>query len=325
MSNIRCTFALIPNRRSYLLQASMPLQNWLLLRQIYKTRMCTSFRVSLYLADVAMTLDALGELQEVRLTLHTLHGEAIVSSRDAARLSIQTPVPDTLLEKTSPAKIYQPHDEVVKNRKGRKKMLADDCECCCESVRLRDKVPRGAYVECSTPCPHAFTGKHIILYPVSVGCAHMNVTENGKEGVDFTTGCLEEPFDIIPVDFGGEVTAGYPDFPEGSAAACKEVSGPLDLNAPDIIYAAEDVKAINQFHRDIMQTIQHSLGTCAMKSEAGQGVIGARPNVYSTLNMNIADTSISTLNVGTKMYSMALLIGGRAAIVIAEDLGINCV
>ncbi|KAG2088378.1 uncharacterized protein F5147DRAFT_587704, partial [Suillus discolor] len=54
--------------------------------------------------------------------------------------------------------------------------------------------------------------------------------------------------------YRGEVTAGYPDFPEGSAAACKEASGPVDLNAPDIIYTAEDDKAINQFHRDISKS-----------------------------------------------------------------------
>jgi alcohol oxidase len=74
------------------------------------------------------------------------------------------------------------------------------------------------------------------------------------------------PSDIVPLDFGykktreilrrmasyrGEVAAGHPNFPEGSAAACREASGPVDLNAPDIVYTTEDDKAIDQFHRDI--------------------------------------------------------------------------
>jgi alcohol oxidase len=74
------------------------------------------------------------------------------------------------------------------------------------------------------------------------------------------------PSDIVPLDFGykktreifrrmasyrGEIAVGHPDFPEGSAATCREASGPVDLNAPDIVYTAEDDEAISQFHRDI--------------------------------------------------------------------------
>lgn len=73
------------------------------------------------------------------------------------------------------------------------------------------------------------------------------------------------PSDIIPLNFGykklreifrrmpsyrGEVPAGHPCFPEGSAAVCGETCGPVDLNAPDIIYTAEDDEAIDKFHRD---------------------------------------------------------------------------
>ncbi|KAG1746078.1 GMC oxidoreductase-domain-containing protein [Suillus lakei] len=188
------------------------------------------------------------------------------------------------------------------------------------------------------PPRNYITAGYYTLYPVSVGSVHINVTENGKEGMDFTTGFLDDPSDIVPLDFGykktrelfrrmssyrGEVAVGHPDFPEGSAAACREVPGPVDLNAPDIIYTAEDDEAINQFHRDITQTTWHSLGTCAMKSEAEQGVVDARLNVYGVLNLKVADMSISPLNVGTNTYSTALLIGERAAMIIAEDLGIN--
>ncbi|KAG2342547.1 FAD/NAD(P)-binding domain-containing protein [Suillus weaverae] len=118
------------------------------------------------------------------------------------------------------------------------------------------------------------SASYFTLYPLSVGSVHINITENGKEGMDFTTGFLDDPSDIVPLDFGykktreifrrmasyrGEVAAGHPDFPEGSAAACREASGPVDLDAPDIVYTAEDDEAINKFHRDIVQTAWHSV------------------------------------------------------------------
>ncbi|KAG1849310.1 GMC oxidoreductase-domain-containing protein [Suillus tomentosus] len=184
------------------------------------------------------------------------------------------------------------------------------------------------------------TASYYTLYPVSVGSVHINLTENNKEGMDFTTGFLDDSSDIVPLDFGykktreifrrmasyrGEVAADHPDFPEGSAAACGEASGPVDINAPDIVYTAEDDEAISQFHRNIVQTAWHPLGTCAMKSEADHGVVDARLNVYGVSNLKVADMSISPLNVGTNTYSTALLIGERAAMIIAEDLGIDCV
>lgn len=50
--------------------------------------------------------------------------------------------------------------------------------------------------------------------------------------------------------YRGEIPAGHPHFPEGSAAACGETVGPVDLNAPDIAYTAEDDEAIDKFNRD---------------------------------------------------------------------------
>jgi hypothetical protein len=49
--------------------------------------------------------------------------------------------------------------------------------------------------------------------------------------------------------YRGEVPARHPRFPEGSAAACGEACGPVDLNAPDIVYTAEDDAAIEQYCR----------------------------------------------------------------------------
>ncbi|KAG1768033.1 GMC oxidoreductase-domain-containing protein [Suillus placidus] len=180
---------------------------------------------------------------------------------------------------------------------------------------------------------------YFTLYPRSVGSIHIKPGENGKEDLDFTTGYLDDPSDIVPLNFGykkmreifrrmpsyrGEVTSGHPCFPEGSAAVCSESSGPVDLDAPDIIYTAEDDEVIDKFHRDCVQTSWHSLGTCAMKPESDQGVVDARLNVYGVAGLKVADMSIAPKNVGTNTYSTALLIGEKAAVIIAEDLSMYC-
>jgi alcohol oxidase len=177
------------------------------------------------------------------------------------------------------------------------------------------------------------------LYPASTGSVHIKLDENGQEGINFNAGYLDDPSDIVPLNFGykkmreifrrmpsyrGEVPIGHPCFPEGSAAVCGETTGPVDLNVPDIIYTAEDDEAIDRYHRDRVQTTWHSLGTCAMKPRADQGVVDARLNVYGVTNLKVADMSIAPKNVGTNTYSTALLIGEKAAMIIADELGIEC-
>ncbi|KAG1791476.1 glucose-methanol-choline oxidoreductase [Suillus subaureus] len=61
-----------------------------------------------------------------------------------------------------------------------------------------------------------------------------------------------------------------------------------------------------------------------MKSRADQGVVDARLNVYGVTNLKVADLSIVPKIVGTNTYSTALLVGEKAAMIIAEDLGIKC-
>ncbi|KAJ8597338.1 hypothetical protein M405DRAFT_555004 [Rhizopogon salebrosus TDB-379] len=124
--------------------------------------------------------------------------------------------------------------------------------------------------------------------------------------------------------YRGEVPARHPRFPEGSAAACGEASRPVDLNALDIAYTAEDDAAIEQYCHSNTHTTWHSLGTCAMKPEADQGVVDAQLDVYGVTNLKVADMSIVPKNVGTNTYSIVLLIGEKAAMIIAGELGINC-
>ncbi|KAG1835725.1 GMC oxidoreductase-domain-containing protein [Suillus variegatus] len=159
------------------------------------------------------------------------------------------------------------------------------------------------------------------LYPVSVGSLHIKLDENGQEGIDFDTGYLDDPTDIVPLNFGykrmREILRRMPSY-RG------ETTGPVDLNAPDLIYTAEDDEAIDRYHRSRMQTTWHSLGTCAMKPRADQGVIDSRLNVYGVTNLKVADMSIAPKNVGTNTYSTALLIGEKAAMIMADDLDIEC-
>ncbi|KAG2054537.1 hypothetical protein BDR06DRAFT_971515 [Suillus hirtellus] len=67
------------------------------------------------------------------------------------------------------------------------------------------------------------------------------------------------------------------------------------------------------------------LGTCTMKPRTDQGVIDTQLNVYSVTNLKVADMSIVPINVGTNTYWTALLIGEKAAVIIADELGIGCV
>ncbi|KAG1812577.1 GMC oxidoreductase-domain-containing protein [Suillus subaureus] len=285
--------------------------------------------VPYFAADEAVTMDALwrgeGILQE-SLAQWNSSGKSLIA-QNGINSKIKWRPDDEELKAMDP--VFQPRWKEFFQDRPDKAVAIFACSC---------GVPR--YIPPSNILPprNYMTAGYYTLYPVSVGSVHINVTENGEEGMDFNTGFLDDPSDIVPLDFAykktreilrrmasyrGEVTAGHPDFPEGSAAACKDASEPVDLNAPDIVYTPEDDEAISQFHRDIVQTSYHSLGTCAMKPEADQGVVDARLNVYGVSNLKVADMSISPLNVGTNTYSTALLIGERAAMIIAEDLGIN--
>ncbi|KAG2111065.1 GMC oxidoreductase-domain-containing protein [Suillus cothurnatus] len=191
----------------------------------------------------------------------------------------------------------------------------------------------------SLPPRNYLTAFYFTLYPASTGSVHIKLDENGQEGIDFNAGFLDDPSDIVPLNFGykkireifrrmpsyrGEVPISHPCFPEGSAAVCGETTGPVDLDAPDLIYTAEDDEAIDRYNRDRVKTTWHSLGTCAMKPRADQGVVDARLNVYGVTNLKVADLSIVPKNVGTNTYSTALLIGEKAAMIIADELGIEC-
>ncbi len=60
-----------------------------------------------------------------------------------------------------------------------------------------------------------------------------------------------------------------------------------------------------------------------MKPRERGGVVDSRLNVYGIRNLKVADISIAPSNVGANTYSTALTIGEKAAMIIAEELGIS--
>ncbi|KAF7363134.1 Alcohol oxidase [Mycena venus] len=67
----------------------------------------------------------------------------------------------------------------------------------------------------------------------------------------------------------------------------------------------------------------HVLGTCAMRLRHQFGVLNSRLNVYSVRGLKIADSSVTPSNVGANAHNMTLIIGEKAAIIIADALGIE--
>jgi alcohol oxidase len=179
---------------------------------------------------------------------------------------------------------------------------------------------------------------YFTCYPISLGYAHMGSGTDPYSPIDFHPGFLDESVDIGVLRWGykkmreimrrmkmyrGEVPLGHPRFPKGSPAECKAAEGPVDTDAPDIVYSKDDNDVIDQFHRDNVSTSWHSMGTCAMKPREDRGVVDPQLNVYGTQCLKVADCSIAPANVGANTYNTAIAIAEKAAVLIAAELGIK--
>ncbi|ESK91954.1 alcohol oxidase-like protein [Moniliophthora roreri MCA 2997] len=184
----------------------------------------------------------------------------------------------------------------------------------------------------------AFCMGYYTEYPKAIGHVHVRSGTDPYAPLDFNPRYLEHDADVAVLRWGykrsrefarrvksyrGEHAPEHPKFPEGSAAAASVASGPVDINAPDIVYTAEDDKAVDDYSRANLSTTWHALGTCAMKPREKGGVVDPRLNVYGVEGLKIADLSIAPLNVAANTYNTALIIGEKAALLIAEDLGLN--
>jgi len=94
----------------------------------------------------------------------------------------------------------------------------------------------------------------------------------------------------------------------------------------DLQYSKKDIEHIEEWVKRHVETTWHSLGTCSMAPKEGNsivkhGVLDERLNVHGVKGLKVADLSICPDNVGCNTYSTALLIGEKAAMLVAEDLG----
>ncbi|KAK7402899.1 Alternative oxidase, mitochondrial precursor [Neonectria punicea] len=94
----------------------------------------------------------------------------------------------------------------------------------------------------------------------------------------------------------------------------------------ELKYTDSDVKAVEEWVKRHVESTWHSLGTCSMAPKEGNsivkhGVLDERLNVHGVKGLKVADLSICPDNVGCNTYSTALLIGEKAAMLVAEDLG----
>nr|GAT58258.1 predicted protein [Mycena chlorophos] len=178
---------------------------------------------------------------------------------------------------------------------------------------------------------------YYVQYPASIGRVHIQSIDSYAP-LAFEPGYLEEPEDVALLrwsykwtrevarrmeSYRGEFAADHPQFPPSSAASCKIADGPVPISASELEYTSEDDAAIDKFHKARVGTAWHSLGTCAMKPRADGGVVDSLLSVYGVKGLKITDLSIVPTNVSTNTYSTALMIGEKAALIIAEELGIS--
>ncbi|CAE6483984.1 unnamed protein product [Rhizoctonia solani] len=123
--------------------------------------------------------------------------------------------------------------------------------------------------------------------------------------------------------YRGEFAPFHPRFSEESAAACVRLDAPLPPDSRDIAYTPEDNRVIEEYVRQHVGTGLHPIGTVRMAARDNGGCVDTRLNVYGTENLKVADLSIIPGNVGGNTYATALLVGEKAAILIAEDLGLT--
>ncbi|KAI9447379.1 alcohol oxidase-like protein [Lactarius indigo] len=185
-------------------------------------------------------------------------------------------------------------------------------------------------------------------YPLARGHVHITHADDVSAPLDFVLGYFESMADVQPLTWGykfareiarrmqhfrGEPPEMHPAFaPGGSASVVARTEGPVPFDAPRIVYSEEDERALEAFTRaNGARTLLFSasfastllLGTCAMKPREQGGVVDARLNVYGVRGLKVADLSIPPANVSANTYGTALVIGERAAVIIAEELGIK--
>ncbi|RDX41074.1 alcohol oxidase-like protein [Lentinus brumalis] len=178
-----------------------------------------------------------------------------------------------------------------------------------------------------------------LTHPASTGRTHITSATDVDAPLDLHPGFLDSPEDMALHKWGyklsreyarrmpsyrGEVlgTGIHPSFAPSSLLATRERDGPVPVDEPEFVYSEEDERALEEWIRANVSTAWHSLGTCAMKAREKGGVADERLNVYGVKGLKVADLSICPANVGANTYSTAIIVGEKAAVIVAEELGI---
>ncbi|KAI0043154.1 GMC oxidoreductase [Auriscalpium vulgare] len=188
------------------------------------------------------------------------------------------------------------------------------------------------------PLGKYFTMASFTTYPISRGSVHITHADNVDTPLNLTINYLEDMADVVPLMwaykhtreiarrmplFRGELAPFHPIFSSESGARVVENSdGPLD--APRRIqYTEDDDRVLKAYIRAQVTATAHGMGTCSMKPREQGGVVNHKLDVYGVSGLKVVDMSISPGNVGANTYSTALVIGEKAAIIVAEELGIS--
>ncbi|EPQ54594.1 alcohol oxidase-like protein [Gloeophyllum trabeum ATCC 11539] len=189
----------------------------------------------------------------------------------------------------------------------------------------------------SVPPRKYFSMGYFTTYPVARGYLHITDREDINAPPSFDPRYLTDKADLALLNWAykrsrefarrlgvyqGEYTQAHPKFDEQSPAFCRDSGTPAAVHAEDIQYSGVDEEAVEQYTREFVATAWHSIGTCAMKPHEQGGVVDSKLNVYGTRGLKIADLSICPSNVGSNTYSTAVTVGEKAAVIIAQELGI---
>ncbi|KAF8904338.1 alcohol oxidase-like protein [Mucidula mucida] len=164
-------------------------------------------------------------------------------------------------------------------------------------------------------------------YPESRGSMHVSSVDP-YTAPHFESGFLTKSVDVAALRWGykkgreiirrlpafrGALVPAHPQFAADSPAALVE-TGPIPLDAPKIVYSAEDDAAIDHNIRALSLSssfLSFVLGTCAMKPVSDGGVVDNNLSVYGVKRLKVADLSIAPSNVNAK-----------AAVIFGKELGI---
>ncbi|KAI4747089.1 alcohol oxidase p68 [Aureobasidium sp. EXF-12298] len=199
-----------------------------------------------------------------------------------------------------------------------------------------------------------FSMFHFLEYPFSRGFTHIT-SPSAYDAPDFDAGFMNDKRDMAPMvwgyiksretarrmqSFAGEVMSMHPFYAYDSPARAldmdlattKAYAGDLHLSAgiqhgswtmpieagtaPSTSFLSSNKQEIREDLKYTNEDINHR-GNSIVK----HGVLDERLNVHGVKGLKVADLSICPDNVGCNTYSTALLIGEKAAMLVAEDLG----